>query len=50
VSIALDCFAQKRTKLDMVLTPFALSTSGTADISLYNLRIEKNTQAPACPE
>lgn len=50
VSIALDCFAQKRTKLDMVLTPFALSTSGTADISLYNLRIEKNTPAPACPE
>jgi beta-glucosidase len=50
VAIALECFAQKRVKLDMVLTPFTLSTKGTLDASLYNLRIEKNTKAPACPE
>lgn len=50
ITIALECFAQKRVKLDMVLTPFTLSTSGTLDMSLYNLRIDKNAKAPACPE
>jgi beta-glucosidase len=50
VSIALDCFAKKRVKLDMVLAPFMLSTAGSVDISIYNLRIEKNVSAPACAE
>lgn len=48
VSIALECFVKKRVKMDMVLAPFMLTTSGSLDISLYNLRIEKNAEAPAC--
>lgn len=50
VSIALECFAKKRVKLDMVLAPFTLSTDGSLDVSLYNVRIEKNATAPACTE
>lgn len=50
VSIALECFAKKRVKMDMVLAPFMLSTAGTLDISIYNVRIEKNATAPACAE
>ncbi len=50
VSIALECFAKKRVKLDMVLAPFMLSTDGSLDVSLYNVRIEKNATAPACTE
>lgn len=50
VSIALECFAKKRVKLDMVLAPFMISTAGNLDISLYNVRIEKNATAPACSE
>jgi beta-glucosidase len=37
-------------KLDMVLAPFMLSTAGTLDVSIYNVRIEKNAAAPACAE
>lgn len=50
VSIALECFAKKRVKMDMVLAPFMLSTEGSVDISIYNVRIEKNATAPACTE
>lgn len=50
VSIALDCLAKKRVKMDMVLAPFVLSTAGNLDLSIYNVRIEKNATAPACAE
>ncbi len=50
ISIALECFAKKRVKLDMVLVPFMLSTAGSLDVSLYNVRIEKNVTAPGCSE
>ncbi len=50
ISIALECFAKKRVKLDMVLAPFMLSTDGSLDVSLYNIRIEKNATAPVCTE
>ena len=50
VSLALECLAKKRVKMDMVLAPFMLSTSGTLDVSIYNIRIEKNATAPACAE
>jgi beta-glucosidase len=50
VSIALECLAKKRVKMDMVLAPFMLSTAGSLDVSLYNVRIEKNANAPACSE
>ena len=50
VSIALECLAKKRVKMDMVLAPFILSTSGNLDLSIYNVRIEKNATAPACTE
>jgi beta-glucosidase len=50
ISIALECFAKKRVKLDMILAPFMLSTAGTLDVSIYNVRIEKNATAPACAE
>lgn len=50
VSVALECLAKKRVKMDMVLAPFMLSTAGTLDISIYNVRIEKNAAAPACAE
>jgi beta-glucosidase len=50
ISVALECFAKKRVKLDMVLAPFMLSTAGTLDLSIYNVRIEKNATAPACAE
>lgn len=50
VSVALDCLAKKRVKMDMVLAPFILSTAGSLDISIYNVRIEKNATAPACAE
>jgi beta-glucosidase len=50
VSIALECFAKKRVKMDMVLAPFMLSTAGNLDVSIYNVRIEKNAPAPACAE
>jgi len=48
VSVALECLAKKRVKMDMVLAPFVLSTIGSLDISVYNVRIEKNAKAPAC--
>jgi beta-glucosidase len=50
VSIALECFAKKRVKMDMVLAPFMLGTAGSLDISIYSVRIEKNATAPACIE
>lgn len=50
VSIALECFAKKRVKMDMVLVPFALTTAGQLDVSLSNIRVEKNASAPACSE
>jgi beta-glucosidase len=50
ISIALECFAKKRVKLDMILAPFMLSTAGSLDVSIYNVRIEKNATAPACAE
>ncbi|HSC68681.1 MAG TPA: glycoside hydrolase family 3 N-terminal domain-containing protein [Cellvibrio sp.] len=50
VSIALECFAKKRVKMDMVLAPFMLSTAGSLDLSIYNLRIEKKAKAPNCAE
>lgn len=50
VSIALECFAKKRVKMDMVLAPFMLSTAGNLDISIYSVRIEKNAVAPACAD
>lgn len=50
VSIALECLAKKRVKMDMVLSPFMLSTAGSLDVSIYNVRIEKNATAPACVE
>ena len=50
VSVALECLAKKRVKMDMVLAPFMLSTAGTLDVSIYNVRIEKNATAPACAE
>ncbi len=50
VSIALECFAKKRVKMDMVLAPFMLSTAGSLDLSIYNVRIVKNAAAPACAE
>ncbi|MDO8343366.1 MAG: glycoside hydrolase family 3 N-terminal domain-containing protein [Cellvibrio sp.] len=50
VSIALECFAKKRVKMDMVLAPFMLSTAGRLDVSIYNVRIEKNATAPVCAE
>jgi beta-glucosidase len=50
ISIALECLAKKRVKMDMVLAPFMISTAGSLDISLYNLRIEKNATAPKCSE
>ncbi|MCE3253477.1 MAG: glycoside hydrolase family 3 protein [Cellvibrio sp.] len=50
VSVALECLAKKRVKMDMVLAPFVLSTAGSLDISIYNVRIEKNAKAPACAE
>ena len=50
VSVALECLAKKRVKMDMVLAPFMLSTEGTLDMSIYNVRIEKNAAAPGCVE
>ncbi|HTF98552.1 MAG TPA: glycoside hydrolase family 3 N-terminal domain-containing protein [Cellvibrio sp.] len=50
ISIALECLVKKRVKMDMVLAPFMISTAGSLDISLYNIRIEKNAIAPACSE
>ena len=50
ISIALECLAKKRVKMDMVLAPFMLRTAGSLDISLYNLRIEKNATTPKCSE
>ncbi|WP_062064772.1 glycoside hydrolase family 3 protein [Cellvibrio sp. OA-2007] len=50
VGIALECFAKKRVKMDMVLAPFMLSTAGSLDVSIYNVRIEKNATAQACAE
>ncbi len=46
VSVALECLAEKRVKMDMVLAPFMLSTAGSLDISIYNVRIEKKCQGP----
>ena len=48
-AIPLKCFADKGAKMDMVLAPFSLSTAGTLDLSLYNLRIEKSA-TQACPQ
>jgi beta-glucosidase len=45
MSVALECFAQGRARLDMVLAPFYLANEGALDLSLYNLRVEKNTAA-----
>lgn len=45
MSVGLECFAQGRAKLDMVLAPFYLVSEGPLDLSLYNLRVEKNTTA-----
>lgn len=48
-AIPLKCFADKGVKMDMVLAPFTLSTAGTLDVSLYNLRIEKSAEE-SCPQ
>ena len=45
LSVALKCLATDRAKMDMILSPFYLVTEGKLDLSLYNLRIEKNVDA-----
>src|SRR5690554_1800777 len=45
LSIALKCLATDRAKMDMILSPFYLVTEGKLDLSLYNLRIEKDVDA-----
>lgn len=45
VSVALACFSKAGARLDMLLSPFTLSTTGALDLSLYNVRIEKNVAA-----
>lgn len=45
LSVALNCLATDRAKMDMILSPFYLVTEGKLDVSLYNLRIEKNFDA-----
>ncbi len=41
LSVSLQCLAKAGANLDMLLSPFYLSSSGPADISLYHLRVEK---------
>ena len=41
-AIPLSCFAARHTKLDMVLTPMEITTEGTMDLAIYNVRVEKN--------
>lgn len=45
VSVALSCLAQAGAKLDMVLAPFYLASEGVLDLSIYNLRVEKDVAA-----
>lgn len=45
VSVALACLAQAGAKLDMVLAPFYLASEGALDLSVHNLRVEKNVAA-----
>jgi len=40
VSLSLNCF--KKVKLDMLLSPFTLSTAGELNLSLHHIRIEAN--------
>lgn len=48
VSVSLDCF--KKAKLDMVLSPFTLSTAGELGVTLHHLRIEATPAATlSCP-
>jgi len=45
LSISLQCFTFDRLKTDMVLSPFYMRTDGNLDLTLHNIRIEKNTIA-----
>jgi len=45
LSISLQCFTHDRLKDDMVLSPFYIHTIGILDLTLHDIRIEKNTAA-----
>lgn len=45
VSVALACLEQGGAKLDMILAPFFLESKGSLDLSISNLRVEKNVAA-----
>jgi beta-glucosidase len=48
VSISLNCF--KKVKMDMLLSPFTLSTAGELSLTLHHLRIEATQAASiSCP-
>jgi beta-glucosidase len=40
-SINLNCF--EKVKMDMLLSPFTLTTAGELDLTLHHLRIEPQT-------
>jgi beta-glucosidase len=41
LSVSMNCF--KKAKMDMLLSPFTLSTAGELGLSLHHLRIESNS-------
>ncbi|MGL6160803.1 glycoside hydrolase family 3 protein [Microbulbifer sp.] len=45
VSVALQCLAAEGAQLDMVLSPFYLSSDGELDISLHHIRVVENIDA-----
>jgi beta-glucosidase len=45
VSVALQCLAGEGAQLDMVLSPFYLSSEGELDISLHHIRVAENIDA-----
>ena len=50
VSIALSCFTKAGVKLDKLLSPFYLTTSGEANIAINHVRIDNNVNPDiTCP-
>src|SRR5690606_28757545 len=45
LSISLQCLNHDRLKTNMILSPFYLRTYGNLDLTLHNIRIEKNAIA-----
>lgn len=45
VSIALQCLAEKGAQMDMVLSPFFMSTDGEMDVSVNSVRVAAGVEA-----